>query len=217
MSNYYRQITWQALEESGLTPGDAHQFYQEVISKNSAMTAGGEAKVGWSIKDQTRETSVDAHEKMKKENEERFEEKKEQDEKAAKERPAQDQENARIMGMPMQMTGALFGLGLGAEAVERTGALMSPGLNQIGDQMMVTSSDGKGTMLDAARQALGVGNPAHQDMMVTAPDQTASFTPGQAPQMDAPEQGMNASIGPRNPSMAAIPGLSGPSFGPGRG
>lgn len=211
---YCRQLTWQALQEMGLTPGDAGEFMRQAV-KNSGMMAGGESKIGRSAMEQGREDADDSFVKQQRENEERFEEQKLQEAKAAENRPAEDQQNARIMGMPMQMTGLLFGLGLSETAIEATGAILSPGLDKIDDQMMVISSRGDGGILDQARSDQGLHNTGPQDMLVTGPGQTAPFTPGQTPalQPDAQPGGMGTMGAKQN--MAAIPGLSGPSFGPG--
>ncbi len=213
MDALYRQVTWQALRERGMTPGDIGQFLLQAI-KNSGMTAGGEAKLGRSVMEQGRDDSANAHVKQQEENQKRFEEQKQQEAEIAKNRPAEDALNARYMGMPLKMTGALFGLGLTAEAVKLTGEILSPGFDGIGDQMKVIGNTTDGSMLNEARQALGANNPAQQDEIVTGPNQVTAFIPGQAPQIGGSIPGAVPGMDPRNPSMAAVPGMSGPSFGP---
>jgi len=233
---HYRQLTWQALQAAGLTPGDAHEFYQQVVSKNSGITSAGDTKAGWSVREQGRDADTDAHAKKLAEDNQQFEEKKQQSEMhlaeqrrqqeawledqreqerlAALKRPDEERQNARIMGLPMQMTGFLLGIGLAGEAVEATGNMLSPGLNHIGDQMELAGGSANGSLLNEARQSLGVSNPPMQDALVTGPNQIASVTPGEMPEMNAPDANMTMQ---RNPSLAAMPGLSGPSFGPKRG
>lgn len=129
---------------------------------------------------------------------------------AAKNRPNEEALNNRIMGMPFQMMGAMAFLGFGSAALEKGADAMSPGVNGLGDQMMVTSNNNGGLLADA-RQSLSLTAPSAQDILVTGPSQTTAFTPGVTP-----DAGMDAgATSPqltqqRNPMFAAAPGIGGP-------
>lgn len=235
----YKQISVQALQACGLTSYDAWEYYQQVMSKNTGITAHGATKVGWTVTDQkkdelaqnvtTQRTENEAHfqeqqqEEQKRiaENQQRdrdqaekaqIEERAEQERLDAARRPDEDAANRRIAGLPLGMVGALMGFGLTREAIGITGEIMSPGIRGLGDQMTVISSSGNGQLLQQARTALGVEGPYAGDTLVTGPDQTATFRPGQAPQLEgtANPTRQNIAAGP----AAALPGLNGPSFGP---
>lgn len=129
---------------------------------------------------------------------------------AARNRPNEDAQNNRIMAMPFQMMGAMAFLGFGSAALEKGADALSPGVDGLGGQMMVTSNN-NGGMLDAARQSMGIANPAAQDILVTGPGQTAAFTPGQTPEAAPDADGVAPQMTQqRNTMFAAIPGIGGP-------
>lgn len=227
------------LAQLGITPGDIGEFWRQAL-KNSGMVAGGMVKAAstmerqgeedtWMPMEDAREAEARQFQKQEAEAEdrrekaqfdeqkrteaERLEEQRRQEEFDAKKRAENEEQNKMIMKSALGFLGFFATLKLGEAAMAQAGAVFADGTTGLGDQMMVT---GDGDMLAEARGLTGMENPMAQDMQVTGPNQVASFVPGAAAAPANPVTQMaNTLKAQQQMAMNSVPGLTGPSFGPG--
>lgn len=186
------QFAKTAMDQQGMTPGEIQEMFEEKMAEIKRAEAEQDAN--------------EQHHQEQQALNERLLEEKAMEAEAAANRPQEDALNQSIGGLPMQMASTAIVLGLGMEAVEAAGGMMSPG--DLGDQMMVTTNS-NGDMLADARAGLDVNSPA-ADTIVNGPGQTASFQPGITPEPTAAPQVAQAAPGA---DMQNIPGMDGPSMG----
>lgn len=233
-----RQMTWQALQAMGCTSGDVgdrmREFYfdpdpnafqnfslkgVEVIQDHKVSSANEEH-----VEEQRHEqTQFDENKRLEEQRlieqrrleeqrqQEAWQEKKDAEEKfAAERRPQEEAANARIMGLPLGLAGFGMTLGLGVDALNAVGGMVSPSVNAMNDPMMVSSNNGGG-LLAMARGALNIAGPGNdKDFLLKGPNQTASFTPG-AP---APEVDPDSPFRPSAPTRKIGMGMAGPGLTP---
>ncbi|MFN3827715.1 MAG: hypothetical protein ACK4NR_08850 [Micavibrio sp.] len=234
-----RQLTWQALNQMGRTPGDIQEIMMNVFrdrdpSAMQNMSLKGVALLGTMAEDSandeffeqkrqedirlTEEQRLEAERQHKqflideKREQEQWQAKKDAEEKMAQEkRPQEDALNNRIMGLPFGLASFGMGLGLGAGALSSVGNILSPSLNAMSGPMMVAGNDGGG-LLAMARQSLNVSAPQGQDIAVTGPNNAQRFTAGE-PVVTPAATPTPAAPGVNNPFQQQ-PGLNGPSLMP---
>jgi len=124
---------------------------------------------------------------------------------AARNRPAEDATNNRILEMPFLAAGALFGMYLGADAIQTAGAAMSPHVDSLPNPALVTSNN-NGGMFAAALEATGNTVSPGVHALVNGPNMASVFTPGSAPDLGGDDMDMGFGGPKQQPGM--IPGMS---------
>lgn len=224
------QMTWQALQAMGCTPGDAgermREFYfdpdpnafqnfslkgVEVVRDNKIGSANE------SVFDEQRREQAEFDENKRleeqrlleaKRQEEEFFKKKADEEKYAREnRPQEEAQNARIFGMPFAIATVGLGMGLTGGALSAVGAKVGSTAEAANGSVMVASNSGGG-MIAAMRSLMGMDGPgAGKDFLLKGPGQAVAFTPG------VPEPTPQAPA-PQSPQRQMGMGMSGPSLTP---
>lgn len=231
-----RQMTWQALQAMGCTPGDVgermREFYfdpdpnafqnfslkgVEIIEDHKA---GSENDSSFEAKQQEQK-EFDDNKRLEEQRfteerrleqqrlDEKFREKKAMEDKLAAERRQQEEAaNRGILGGMAGLMGFGLTLGLAPTALDAAGKAMSGSVNSLNNPMMVASNNGGG-LLAMARGAFDIMGPGNdKDIQLKGPGMTANFTPG-AP---VPEFDMGEGMSPTSPLKKMGVGLSGPGM-----
>lgn len=234
-----RQLTWQALNQMGRTPGDIHEIMMNVYrnrdpSAMQDMSLKGVELLGTMAVDSANDEFMEEkqqeeqrftedrrleqqrldeqHRMDEQRQQEQWQAKKDAEEKMAQEkRPQEDALNNRIMGLPLGLASFGLGLGLTSGALQSVGNILSPSLSAMSGPMMVAGNDGGG-LLAMARNALNVSGPQGQDIAVMGPNNAMRFTPGE-PMVAAAPAVAAPTPGADNPFQRQ-PGMSMPGLTP---
>lgn len=224
------QLSRTALEAMGLSPTNTRQFMLQMYqNRDTAMLTNPTEKLSAEIRDrEMREDNLnDAQARDKRHEEQRlqqeetqrrmvenndarayqqmtFNEKKEFEEKLAEKREADERANANILGGFGGLMKFGLGAGLTVGALDAVSSMAQPGLSSLSGPLMVSTS-GNGGLLASLRGAMGIEQKPGQDIMLTGPGQTRSFTPG-APVVATPEFDSPAGINPelRQPGLLGM-------------